>query len=118
PIVSRHYAILGLNDFDLSFAGRFPETHPIHRHLTQLISGSLLSVANINGKVVLQHGEVTVARLSQKGHQEWTDKLSHIETVRVIAMIKRYRDDSEEEIYRSICKVEQWEIPIVELVYR
>jgi ATP-dependent DNA helicase RecQ len=118
PIVSRHYAILGLNDFDLSFAGRFPETNPIHQHLTVLSHGSLLSIANINGKVVLQHGEVTVARLSQKGHQEWSDKLSRIETVRVIAMIKRYRDDSEEEIYRSICKVEQWEIPMVELVYR
>ncbi len=117
PRVPRHYALLGLDDFFLDFAGRFPETHPIHKHLTALSPGSLLSIANINGKVVLQHGGVTVARLSQKGQQEWADKLSRIETVRVIAMIKRYRDDSE-EIYRSRCKVEQWEIPLVELVYR
>ena len=101
----------------ISFAGRFPEAHPIHQHLAALSPGSLLSIANINGKVVLQHGEVTVARLSQKGHQEWADKLERIETVRVIAMIKRYRDDSEES-YRSRCKVEEWEIPMVELVYR
>jgi len=117
PKVSRHYALLGLDDFHISFAGRFPETHPIHQHLAALIPGSLLSIAIINGKVVLQYGEVTVARLSQKGHQEWVDKLARIETVRVIAMIKRYRDDSEES-YRSRCKVEQWEIPMVELVYR
>ena len=117
PTVPRHYALLGLNDFHISFAGRFPETHPIHQHLAALSPGSLLSIAIINGKVVLQHGEVTVARLSQKGHQEWADKLARIETVRVIAMIKRYRDDSEES-YRSRCKVEQWEIPMVELVYR
>ncbi len=100
PTVLRHYALLGLNDLHISFAGRFPETASIHQHLAALSPGSLLSIANINGKVVLQHGEVTVARLSQKGHQEWADKLARIETVRVIAMIKRYRDDSEES-YRS-----------------
>ncbi len=115
--VSRHYALLGLNDFHLSFAGRFPETNPIHQHLAALIPGSLLSIAAINGKVVLQHGEVTVAKLSQKGYQDWVEKLERIETVRVIAMIKICRDDSEES-YRSSCMVEQWEIPVVELVYR
>ena len=115
--VTRHYALLGLNDFHISFAGRFPETNPIHQYLTALSPGNLLSIANINGKIVLQHGDVTVARLSQKGHQEWADKLERIEMVRVIAMIKRYRDDSEES-YRSRCMVEEWEIPLVELVYR
>jgi ATP-dependent DNA helicase RecQ len=118
PNVPRHYGLLGLNDFHLSFAGRFPETNPIHQHLAALVPGSLLSIANINGKVVLQHNGVTVARLSQKGHQEWADKLERIEAVRVIAMIRRYRDDCEEEIYRLKCKVEEWEIPMVELVYR
>jgi ATP-dependent DNA helicase RecQ len=117
PTVSRHYSILGLNDFHISFAGRFPEAQPIHQHLAALSPGSLLSIALINGKVVLQHEGVTVARLSQKGHQEWADKMVRIETVRVIAMIMRYRDDSEES-YRSGCQVEQWEIPMVELVYR
>jgi ATP-dependent DNA helicase RecQ len=117
PAIPRRYALLGLDDFHLSFAGRFPETHIIHQHLAELSPGSLLSIANINGKVVLQHGQVTVARLSQKGHQEWADKLERIETIRVIAMIRRYRDDSEED-YRSSCKVEQWEIPMVELVIR
>ena len=65
----------------------------------------------------MQHGKVTIARLSQKGHQEWADKLARIETVRVIAMIERFREDNEES-YRSSCKVEEWEIPVVELVYR
>jgi ATP-dependent DNA helicase RecQ len=117
PTVLRHYARLGINDFHISFAGRLPETHPVHQHLAALTPGRLLSIAIINGKVVLQHRGVNVARLSQKGQQEWADKLESIETVSVIAMIKRYRDDSEES-YRSSCKVEQWEIPMVELVYR
>jgi ATP-dependent DNA helicase RecQ len=117
PTVAKHYALLGLNELHISFAGRFPETVSIHQHLAALSPGSLLSFAIINGKVVLQHGDVTVARLSQKGQQEWSDKLAGIETVRVIAMIRSYRDDSE-EIYRSRCKVEQWEIPLVELVYK
>ena len=117
PTAPLHYALLGLEDIHLGFAGRFPDTHPIHQCLTALTPSSLLSIAIINGKVVLRHGEVTVARLSQKGFQEWADKLARIETVRVIAMIRRYRDDSEES-YRSRCKVDQWEIPTVELVYR
>ena len=116
-IIPLHYAPLGLEDIHLGFAGRFPETHPIHQHLAALSPGSLLSIAIVNGKVVLRHGEVTVARLSQKGHQEWADKLDRIATVRVIAMIKRYRDDSEER-FRSQCKVKEWENPLVELVYR
>lgn len=115
-IVPRHYALLGLNDFVLSFAGRFPDTNSIHQHLAALVPGNLLSIAIINGKVVLQHEGVTVARLSQKGHQDWADNVGRIETVRVISMIRRYRDDSEEK-YRSGYKVDQWEIPIVELVY-
>ena len=114
--VLRHYAILSLNDVDIGFAGQFSETNPIHQHLATLVPGSLLSMAIINGKVDLQHSEVTVARLSQKGHQEWVDSLARIETVKVIAMIKRYRDDSEES-YLSRCQIEQWEIPMVELVY-
>jgi len=31
-------------------------------------------------------------------------------------MIIRYRDDSEED-YQSRCKVEQWELPLVEVVF-
>ena len=95
PTIPLHYALLGLDDFHISFAGRFRETNPIHQHLVALRAGSFLSIASINGKVVLQDEEVTVARLSQKGQQEWADKLARIETVRVIAMIMRYRDDSD-----------------------
>ncbi len=115
--VTRRYALLGLNDFHISFAGRFPETDPIHKHLAALIPGSLLSIAFINGKVVLQHEGVSVARLSQKGRREWADKLSSIETVKVIAMIKRGPDVNEESRLPR-CRIEQWEIPMVELVYR
>lgn len=113
----RHYALLGLGDFYMGFAGGFPETAPIHRHLAALVPGTLLSIALINGKTVLQHGGATVAQLSKTGHQDWADKLPRIETIKVIAMIKRYRDDGEEN-YRAKCRVEHWEIPLVELVYR
>jgi len=113
---ARQYALLGLDDIYLDFAGRFHEADAIHRHLAALIPGSLLTMSLLDGKTVLRHGQVTVARLSEKGHRLWADKLEQIETVRVIAMILRYRDDSEES-YRARCKVEQWEIPVVEVLY-
>ncbi len=117
PATSMHYALLGLNDIYLDFTGRFTETTAIHRHLAALIPGSVLTMSVLDGKTVLRHEQITVARLSQKGHQFWTDKIERIETVRVIAMIKRYREDSEES-FRARCKSEQWEIPMVEVLYR
>lgn len=111
-----HYAMLALKDFVLSFAGQYPEHHPIHRHLGALAPGSLLYFA-VNNNIELTDGEAVIARLSQKAKSEWADKLENIKCVTVIAMVKRYRHDSDEQ-YQSRCKVDQWEVPIVELYYR
>jgi ATP-dependent DNA helicase RecQ len=112
-----HYAMLALKDFALSFSGQYPAYHPIHRHLGALVPGSLLSLVANKNYIELTDGEVVIARLSQKARSEWADKLETIERVTVIAMVKRYRDDSDER-YQSSCKVDQWEVPIVEVYYR
>jgi len=115
-VLTRQYTILGMKDVDLSYAGRFDESHPIHRHLARLNTGSKLSMDNHNGKVVLKDKDSVVAALSKQGAQYWSAKINTIESVTVLAMIRRYRDDSEES-YRSRCKVEQWELPLVEVVF-
>lgn len=112
----KHYALLGLDDLYLSFAARYPETHPIHTELAKLKPGDQLMMVESNGKLVLQHGQTTVAKLSQKAQHAWAGKWTRIETIKVIAMIRRYRDDNDES-HRSGCRVEQWEIPVVEVVY-
>jgi len=90
--------------------------HPTHRHLARLNIGSKLSMDNHNGKVVLKDQDRIVATVSKQGAQLWSAKIGAIESVTVLAMIRRYRDDSEES-YRSRCKVEQWELPLVEVVF-
>jgi len=54
--------------------------------------------------------------LSKQGAQFWSAKINAIKSVTVLAMIRRYREDSEEG-YQSRCKVEKWELPIVEVVF-
>jgi hypothetical protein len=114
-VLNKQYTILGMKDFKLSYAGGFAPSHPIHQHLARLNRGSRLSMAHSNGKVVLKDQDVIVAMLSTQSAPYWSDKLDTVESVTVLAMIKRYRDDNEEH-YRSRCKVEQWELPLVEIV--
>jgi ATP-dependent DNA helicase RecQ len=115
-MLSKQYAILGLKDVDLSYAGSFDASHPIHRHLARLNTGSQLTMVHNNGKLVLKDRDRIVAALSKQGAQIWSAKLSCIESVTVLAIIRRYREDSEES-YQSRCKVEQWELPLVEVVF-
>jgi ATP-dependent DNA helicase RecQ len=113
---TQHYAILGLQDLDIGYAGSFPAMHPIHQHLAELNPGSSLSLLSRNGKIFLKSNEIIVAVLSQNAALKWQNRLAKIHSVTIIAMITRYREDSEEQ-YRSRYKVEQWEVPMLELVY-
>jgi ATP-dependent DNA helicase RecQ len=115
PPVNKDYAFLGLKDFDLSYAGSFPETHPIHNKLASLSAGSSVTIAQQNGKIVVQKEQMTIALLSKNASQQWQDRYKNIQSATVIAMITRYKSDSEED-YRSRCKVEQWEVPMLEVV--
>jgi ATP-dependent DNA helicase RecQ len=116
PQTTQHYAILGLQDLDIGYAGSFPAMHPIHQHLAKLNPGCSLTLVNHKGKIFLKDKEINVAVLSKNAALKWQHSLTNIQSVSVIAMITRYRDDSEEQ-YRSRYKVEQWEVPMLELVY-
>lgn len=116
-LLAKQYAILGMKDVDLSYAGSFAATHAVHQWLARLNTGSRLSMAHNNGKVVLKDKEDRiVAVLSKQAAQFWSSKINAIESVTVLAMIRRYRSDNEEE-YQSRCKVGQWELPLVEVVF-
>ena len=113
----KQYAILGMKDIALSYAGGFVDGHSIHQHLARLSFGSRLSMENNNGKVVLKDQEQVVAVLSKQGAQVWSAKINAIESVTVLAMIRRHRDDGDED-YRLRYKIAQWELPLVEVVFR
>ncbi len=110
------YTILGLQDFDISYAGRFGSSHPIHRQLSEIEVGTELTMEKLNGYLVLKHKRVTVAKLSKKANRQWLENMEKIKSIIVLAMIKRYRNDNEEE-FRVHCQVDQWELPFVEVRY-
>jgi ATP-dependent DNA helicase RecQ len=56
-----------------------------------------------------------IAAFAKNAQQHWQSKLNRIQSIQVIAMITRYKTDSEEQ-YQSRCKVDQWEIPMLEVV--
>ncbi len=112
---NKQYTILGLKDFDLSYAGSCTEKHPVHQVLSSLTVGSEVELHNQNGKVIVRKNDLIITMLSKKSQQQWQNQLRHIQSARIIAMISRYKTDSEEE-YQSRCKVEQWEVPMIEVI--
>lgn len=113
----KHYTVLGLKDFDISFAGCFKPAHPIHQHLSEITPGITLKVLVKQDQIFFLYGGLAVAKLSGVATRQWLNQTANILMVKVIAMIKRYRDDSDES-YRSRCQTEYWDVPMVEITYK
>ena len=115
--IAHDYALLGLDDLFLDFAGRHHPAHPIHPALAAIQPGDRLSI-RLDGPhpVIVSPQDVIVAQLSARGAENWRDCLSAIEQVRVVGMVVRLRTDNQECQYQSRLRVDQWEIPICEFV--
>ena len=111
------YQILTLEQVYLSYATGFDQDHPIHKQLAALQPGDTLTMSNQNGKLELQSHGFTIARLSQSGQSIWQERLNCIERIIVVALLKRRLEDESAE-YQTRCKIDEWEVPLVEVVYR
>lgn len=114
---NKKYTILGLKDFDLGHAGSFVENHPIHKVLASLSVGTSVTIYNYDDKIVINKDALNVAVFSKNAQLKWQSQLQKIESACVIAMITRYKTDSEEQ-YQSRYKVEQWEVPMIEVILK
>ncbi|MES9880787.1 MAG: RecQ family ATP-dependent DNA helicase [Sedimenticola sp.] len=115
--LGRRYTLLSLADVDLGFAGRRGSGDPIHRHLAQLQVGDALQAVKEGDEIHLHHNKVTVARLSKSACQQWCHRLQSIEAIRITAMVQ-YSTQTSDEKYHSGCRVDEWEVPLVEIVYK
>ncbi|MCK9609287.1 MAG: RecQ family ATP-dependent DNA helicase [Methylomonas sp.] len=113
----RVYQILSLKELDIGYAGSFDAAHPIHRQLATLTPDAKLNMRSEHGKLSLQSNGINVARLSQAAIPVWLGKMRQIERVTVIALLKRTREDGGAD-YQERSKVDEWEVPLVEVVYR
>ena len=109
------YDTLHLKDINLGYPGNFPAGHPIHHALAHLNHGNELNARSNNGVVDLHTPSGRrVARLSKDASETWLPRLRHIQGVRVISMIRWSRQLSGPE-YSPKC--EEWEFPLVEIVW-
>lgn len=114
---NKAYRFLSLEDIYLGYAGGFEPPHPIHSQLAALRPGDRLNMVNLQGKLYLQANGISVARLAQAAQPFWLQHLDCIERLSVVALLQRTRKDETAE-YQERCKLEEWEIPLVEAVYR
>ncbi len=113
----RKYEILGLNEIFLDYAGRFKKSDPVHHHLAKLQTGHSVFIRNPDEKTGIYNAEgICLARLSNEGANKWKARLDQIREVRVVAMLKRDRDDPD-EAFQQWVKSDEWELPVVEVVY-
>lgn len=117
PIV-RH-TLLGMEDLYLDFAGVRREEHPARLALIQLNVGDRLQLEIRNDHLELVNIEgLSVARLSRSARERWWRLLDTVEEVRVVAMVRRYREHISDETFRQRCFGDVWEVPMVEISYQ
>jgi ATP-dependent DNA helicase RecQ len=112
------YKVLSLEDINLGYPGLFSQNDRIHRALSALNAGDKLTMRATHGNAIglFQSSDVCVARLSHKAEAEWMPRLSAIREVRVLAMVCRTADQDPDQTRRENYKVQEWELPIVEVV--
>jgi ATP-dependent DNA helicase RecQ len=114
--IDKKYELLGLNQIYLDYAGCFPQTHPIHGHLAELGTGQCVFFYQNNSIIEIHdRGGNCLARLSSEGSSKWQKRLDHILEVRVVAMLRRNRDDPDENFQKKI-RADNWELPVLEVV--
>jgi ATP-dependent DNA helicase RecQ len=119
PTSLLNYAVLGLEDIHLGYAGRFPAGHQVHAALSRLEPGNGLEARRLpaGGIGLLTPQGLCVARLSAKADEEWRGRLEAIREARVLALVQRRAGQDPDEARRERYRVAQWEVPLVEVVF-
>ncbi|MGB5984657.1 MAG: ATP-dependent helicase, partial [Desulfobacterales bacterium] len=119
PIATEHtYSLLGLEEIYLDYGGCFVPNHPIHQHLARLAAGDRVCFRpRGTGIDVCDNQGSCIARLSEKGVRRWRANLERIVEVRVVALLRRTRDDCHEAYIHRI-RTETWELPVLEVIHR
>jgi len=114
---NKRYELIGLNEVYMDYAGCFHKSKNIHNLLACLEAGQCV-VFNSNDKSIEIHNcdGCCVAKLSKEGAAKWSQRLNQIQELRVVALLRRDRDDPNEDFISRI-KADHWELPVLEAVY-
>jgi ATP-dependent DNA helicase RecQ len=116
PVVFASYALLGIKDLFIDFAGLKSEQSPERRALDRLRTGDRLRLRAAGKQVLLLSSEgIKVGRLSKAAADRWRDRLHRITEARVVALVRRDKNDGNDAAFQTRCQGEGWEFPMVEL---
>ena len=59
--------------------------------------------------------KLPIAQLANTAYRKWQYRLAAIREIRILALIRRYRSDVSDKEFYEHCRVESWELPIIEL---
>ncbi len=114
--MNKRFEILNLDHLYLSFAGRRPPNHPIHKHLKALRDGAIIFLNQSGHRIVIRDQTgFTVAQLSKQATEHWLPRLDQIQMARVLAMIERRRSDGDQS-YTNKTQTDRWEVPLCEVL--
>ncbi|MCG8564453.1 MAG: RecQ family ATP-dependent DNA helicase [Desulfobacterales bacterium] len=116
-------SILGMGDLYLGYPARYPENSPIHTHLSTLIPGDRVKLIQEKERIfMVDNSDFKIAALSKKAARVWRPLLGSIINARILAMVRRTREDGKENQPTDISypdpKLDSWEIPIVEILHQ
>ena len=60
---------------------------------------------------------MNIAILSKGASEQWTKNLNLIESLKIIALVERRADDSQDPDFHRLLKVDSWEVPVLEIVW-
>ncbi len=116
PQLLARYEFLGMKELFIDFAGVKKEDHPICRAIRELQAGEQLTASQGNTFLYLHnHAGIPVARLSKKAQTIWQNRINTIKEIKVIALVRRYKEDIKDQEFMNRCQCDTWEVPIVEL---
>ncbi|MFN2353350.1 MAG: RecQ family ATP-dependent DNA helicase [Desulfopila sp.] len=114
----RRYALLGMEDLFIDYAGIRRENDPVRRVAASLNCGDNLCMVFQDDRCqLITEGGVPVACLSQKARKRWKARLDMIVEITIVAMVTRHRDDIADIAFKKRCHGERWEVPVVEISY-
>ncbi|HFQ90829.1 MAG TPA: ATP-dependent helicase, partial [Desulfobulbus sp.] len=117
PVEQVRYHLLGMEDLYLGFAARYPAGHPVHQGLRRLGPGSRLELRLRQDRILLCDQGLALAALSRRAVERWRPRLENVCEVRVLAMVRRTAAEGDPD-YRDRCRLESWEVPVVEVLVR
>jgi ATP-dependent DNA helicase RecQ len=117
-VLQRRYDIICLRDVFLDYAGRITSSKSVHHQLRQIGVGDLVHLKSSESKLeVCNSAGHPIVTLSREATDRWLSSLDRIESIKIIAMVERRTDDSKDQSYQKLHKVDKWEVPVLEVVW-